>query len=181
MLEPEELWVERGGSIYRVVNVRTLPLVELLDRRGEIRVENDVAVLTVDRPIPGVGADGIVPVDGAKNGDKVFMLGLQPVRGGAWLREDDLGTYGSGTPAEVANVSAVCEIGDGKLHKRRARAYWLAECGMVGGASGGPVIVERSGEYWLLGVVSTVNCTLNQNGIAPAETIERLLFKTKED
>lgn len=179
VLEPEGLWVERGSEVYRVIKVRTLPLVEVFDRDGVIRIENDVAVLTVDRPIPGPGAVGVVPVEETNKGDRVFMLGLQPMRDGAWLREEDLDKYGSAAPVEADKVPAFCDIGDGKLHKRRARSYWLAECGMVGGASGGPVMVENSGEYWLVGVVSTVNRTLDQNGIASVETIERLLFETK--
>lgn len=178
LLEPEDLWVERGSDVYRVMNVRTLPLVEVFDRDGVIRIENDVAVLTVDRPIPGPGAAGVAPVEETNSGGRVFMLGLQPMRGGAWLREEDLDMYGAAAPAEVGTVPAFCDVGNGRLHKRRARSYWLAECGMVGGASGGPVMVENSGEYWLVGVVSTVNRTLDRNGIASVEAIERLLFET---
>lgn len=136
----------------------------------------DVAVLIMDRPIPGpaVRLGHALPVHGL-----VTTAGLQPIdTDGTLLRgtsADDRptpkGVEGPvikirSRPSGCVHQASSIEVGDNRLN---------VGCGLVPGASGGGLFAEFGGELVLLGVISTVGVDMSYNGLAPMTAIHELL------
>ena len=49
-------------------------------------------------------------------------------------------------------------------------------CGLIPGASGGGLFVERDGELMLAGIISTVDHNLTYNGLVPLAALRQLLL-----
>jgi hypothetical protein len=148
----------------------------------------DVAVIETDTYF-NFGANGFAPLPstGSWSAYGLQRVGLDGVR----LAADEIGpavceVYDCSAEPEVRrhqdriarferHVTAGCTGDIAGVEHRRDDAFNV-DCGMVPGASGGPVVVRTdNGRILLVGVVSTVNSALTYNGIAPAIRLEDLL------
>lgn len=167
-----DLRVERGDTRYDIESV-------LVNWTWGPKMDsaNDVAILVMSEEVPGPG----VLVADHYAGSAATMIGFQPLKGdGTWLRGknyDDLVHPKDASPGitYVESTPAACSVSSGDV-KWTKQATWDLPCGMVPGASGGPVVVrESNGEFTLVGVISAVNFSLSRNFIAPLEKVRTLL------
>jgi hypothetical protein len=136
----------------------------------------DAAVLIMDRPIAGPAATlgETLPVRGL-----VTLAGFQPIdTDGTLLRgksasdlPDPKGFDGGvieiqSRPSGCVDRASSIEIGPDQLRLR---------CGLIPGASGGGLFVERGARHVLLGITSNVDVQLTVNGLAPLATVHELL------
>ena len=136
----------------------------------------DAAVLIMDRAIPGRAATvgHTLPTHGL-----VTVAGLQPIdTDGTLLR----GTSYDDRPTPKGVTGAVVEIEslpsgcvDRPSSIEIAVHQLKVGCGLVPGASGGGLFVERGGRLVLLGVISTVGFDLSYNGLTPLAAVHELL------
>lgn len=168
-----DLRVEREGNRYDIAEV-------LVDWNWgpEMDSANDVAVLVMSEQVPGPKVSISDEYQVAKPS---IMVGYQPLDGdGTWLRGenyDDL-VHAKGSASGIVNITstpAACTAAPGEVSRTKSMT-WDFPCGMVPGASGGPVLVESgSGNYALVGVISAVNYSLTRNFIAPVDKVHALL------
>ena len=136
----------------------------------------DAAVLVLDRIIPGPSATlgDAVPADGLAT-----LAGLQPLdTDGSLLRGTryDNRPHPSGATGVVTRIRSAavgCESPVTALEITESQ--WRMPCGLIPGASGGGLFVERSGELFLVGIVSTVAADLAYNGLVPLDAVHELL------
>ena len=79
----------------------------------------------------------------------------------------------SGTRVVRPYAPAACVASASDLDVSDARV--LVPCGLVPGASGGGLYVERNGEQVLVGILSTVTADLSTNGVVPLASLHELL------
>lgn len=119
--------------------------------------------------IQRIGLDGqrLVPEDNGPSVCSVYDCSLEPeIR----RHQNDIATFHKGVAYCAGDVDGV---------DRHDDAFWV-NCGMVPGASGGPVVVYlNTGETVLVGTISTVNQQHTLNGVAPASHIDDLYNKAR--
>ncbi len=164
-----DLRVERSGVRYEVLEV----YVDMSWKDG-VRPQDDVAVLVMESPIPGPGlhlADSFEPDQSAT------LVGFQPSGKGTWLRGSDYDSHSemmSTSYANHATAPAACSI-PATSFRWSKNDHWWVPCGMVPGASGGPLIAAGVDGPTLVGVTSSVDFKLESNGVAPVEKVQYLL------
>jgi hypothetical protein len=135
----------------------------------------DVAVLIFDEEVPGPSAQ---LGDAIPTGGSVVLAGLQPLdTDGSLLRgtrhDDRPRPRGStGGVVEIESAPAGCVRGADDVD---AAVEVHVPCGLIPGASGGGLFIERGGDVILVGVVSTVSANLQFNGVAPVTAVHELL------
>jgi Trypsin len=141
----------------------------------------DAAVLIMDRAIPGPAAilGDDLPTDGL-----LTLAGMQPIdTDGTLLR----GTSSDDSPTPKGVTGGVVEIASlptGCVD--RASSIDIAsdrltiDCGLVAGASGGGLFVERNGGLVLVGIISTVSVDLSSNGLTPLAAVHELLNHARQ-
>jgi len=164
-----DLRVERSGVRYDVLEV----YVDMSWKDG-MQSKDDVAVLVMESPIPGPGlhlADSFEPDQAAT------LIGFQPSDGGSWLRGTDYDSHSALMSARqrfLPAVTAACSI-TATSFKWSKNSHWWIPCGMVPGASGGPLVIAGVHGPTLVGVASSVDFELESNGVAPVEKVQYLL------
>ncbi|HEX4983032.1 MAG TPA: trypsin-like peptidase domain-containing protein [Ilumatobacteraceae bacterium] len=136
----------------------------------------DVAVLVMDRVIPGPSAllGESVPAHGT-----LTLAGYQPLdTDGSLLRGARYGDrplpQGAGTgvvtietaPAGCVNLATAARTHDTSVS---------FPCGLIPGASGGGLFANHDGHLVLVGITSTVSLDLTTNGLAPMAAVHELL------
>ena len=163
--------VLRDGVSYRPVSVLVGPGYQ--EAPGP---SVDVAVLVMDRVIPGPSAvlGDRVPAHGT-----VTLAGFQPLdTDGSLLRG---ARYGDRPPPRGAadGVVTVETAPAGCVNRAsaaRARGTSVSfPCGLIPGASGGGLFASHDGHHVLVGVTSTVDLDLTTNGLAPMAAVHELL------
>jgi hypothetical protein len=159
-------------------HIRYSPVAVLVDTDYHERPSAvlDAAVLIMAQVIPGPAAQlGSALPD---SGD-VTLAGFQPIdsdgsllRGGT-VHEHPLPKGASGTRVVRPYAPAACVASASDLDVSDARV--LVPCGLVPGASGGGLYVERNGEQVLVGILSTVTADLSTNGVVPLASLHELL------
>jgi hypothetical protein len=135
----------------------------------------DAAVLVMDQGIPGPSATlaDRLPTEGT-----VTVAGLQPLdTDGSLLR----GTRSDNRPSrrgvehgimiQAAPAGCVHAASDVEITHHQVNV----PCGLIPGASGGGLFVERNGELMLAGIISTVAYDLTYNGLVPLAALRHLL------
>jgi hypothetical protein len=136
----------------------------------------DVAVLVMAEPIPGPSA---TPGDSLPEDGRVTLAGFQPLDSdGSLLRGTRYDnrprpTVTSGNIVEIESAAAGCigQVSDVQILDDQMKV----PCGLIPGASGGGLFVERDGDLILIGVISTVAYDLSFNGVAPFAAVRELL------
>lgn len=168
-----DLRVERGDVRYDIEAVIVDTSVSLRDDDGGVRPDRDGALLVMREPVPGPGVD---LVDTGDRIEDVVLIGYQPVgANGTFARP---ATYQGRRAADDASIllartAAACRV-RWKDVARRDQALILP-CGMIPGASGGPVIGHGKDGNRLVGILSSVNHDLTRNGITPVNVLLGLL------
>lgn len=151
------------GESYRVVRAMVretgVPLSEMKDWR------NDAAVLVL----------------GTSLGDGVLLGESDDIASGgvlvAYQRVDADGRFYRGSPTVKAGFSefvpASCRFPGRQI--RIVDGYLVVPCAMQPGGSGGPVLSQIGGEYFLVGVLSSLAEDYSYNNVAPVATIKDLL------
>jgi hypothetical protein len=157
---------------------RTWATAVLVDVRyqSEPSPRLDAAVLVMERPLRGPAArlGSTVPIDGV-----LTLAGYQPVdHDGALLRgtspEDRPSPGGAaGGVLVIDSAPAGCDAPAASLYSSPGRA--IVRCGLIPGASGGPLLARVGDELVLVGIVSTVTGDLSANGVVPLASLHRLL------
>jgi len=162
--------VVRDGVLYRSVSV----LVDTRYHDNPI-VELDAAVLVLEEIIPGPSAQlgSALPDRGW-----VTLAGFQQIdEHGALVRPDATGQtapkLGVGTPIDQSIHPAGCVESVQSLTVTAARV--TVPCGLVPGASGGPLLSIDNGELVLVGILSTVSNHYTANGVVPLDSLHELL------
>jgi len=179
--------VVRDGVLYAAVGV-------LVDTayHDDPRVGLDAAVLIMEQAIPGPSArvGSSFPDTG-----QVTLAGFQRVDGdGALMRVIDPNSQpapkraaGSGTDRRPFRAAGCVESVE-SLVVSSARV--TVHCGLVPGASGGPLLTVDNGELVVVGVLSSVTTDLSANGVVPLDSLHELLehperyehkFETSDD
>jgi hypothetical protein len=174
--------VDNAGDLTAVTVVRDgmkfSPRAVLVDPRyhDAPSPHQDAAVLIMDRPIPGPAAilGDSLPTDGL-----VTLAGFQPIdTDGTLLRGTSY--YDRPTPKGVTGgVVEIASLPTGCVD--RASSIEIAsdrltiDCGLVPGASGGGLFVERDGGLVMLGIIATVGVDLSFNGLTPLAAVHELL------
>lgn len=151
------------GEFYRVVRVMVretgVPLSEMKDWG------NDAAVLILDTSLEDgvlLGGSG----DSASGGVLV-----------AYQRVDAYGRFYRRPPTVTAGFSefvpASCRFPGRRI--RIVDGHMVVPCAMQQGGSGGPVLSQIGGEYFLVGVLSSVAEDFSYNNVAPVAAIKYLL------
>jgi hypothetical protein len=136
----------------------------------------DAAVLVMDQDIPGPSATlaDRLPTEGL-----VTVAGLQPLdTDGSLLR----GTRSDNRPSprgfehgiikiQAAPAGCVHPASDVEITPHHVNM----PCGLIQGASGGGLFVERNGDVRLAGIISTVAHDLSYNGLVPLSALRQLL------
>jgi hypothetical protein len=164
-------FVERYGVRYRAAKVLVDP--RYVDRPVP---ELDAAVIVLSESIPGPSArlGETLPTEGP-----VTLAGLQEIdTDGSLLRgtgpHDVVVPKGaSGTQIKVDVRPTGCVESIGTIEVTEARL--TVHCGLIPGASGGGLYVERDGGIELVGIVSTVNADISANGVVPLTSLHELL------
>jgi hypothetical protein len=164
-------FVERYGVRYRAESVLVDP--RYVDRPVP---ELDAAVIVLSQAIPGPSArlGDTLPTEGL-----VTLAGLQEIdTDGSLLRgtgPHDVvvpkGATGTHREVEVRPTGCVESIGTIVVTEARLTVH----CGLIPGASGGGLYVERNGGIELVGIVSTVNGDISANGVVPLSSLHELL------
>lgn len=163
-----DLRVEHEGTRFDVVEAYVDMQVAALPHP-----EDDVAILVLDRQIPGADLE-IAPFFDGKLDTK--LIGYQPSTGrGSWLRGKDYASHSDSLPMSFVTRPAVCKVPAGTARWVKDPGIWSVPCGLVPGASGGPLVAIIDGKSALVGVASTVNKSLTHNGIAPLAKVHELL------
>lgn len=171
-----DLRVERGDVRYDIESVIVDTSVSLRDGDGGVRPDRDGALLVMREPVPGPGVDLVDTWDRIED---VVIVGYQPVgANGTFSRP---ATYQGRRAADDASIllartAAACRA-RWKDAIRSDRALVLP-CGMIPGASGGPVIEHGKDGNRLVGILSSVNYDLTRNGITPVNVLLGLLADT---
>jgi len=151
------------GESYRAVRAMVwetgVPLSEMKDWR------NDAAVLVLD----------------TSPGDGVLLGELGDIASGgvlvAYQRVDAAGRFYRGSFSTKADYSrfvpASCRFSGRQI--RIVDGYLVVPCAMQPGGSGGPVLSQIGGEYFLMGVLSSLAEDDSCNNVAPVATIKNLL------
>lgn len=163
--------VVRNGIRYPAVAV--LVNTEYADHPRE---EIDAAVLIMAQVIPGPSAQlGIaLPTSG-----EVALAGFQPIDSdGSLLRghgPDDHPRPKGATGTQISNPyePAGCVVSVDALKVSAARV--TVPCGLIPGASGGPLFTEVDGRLVLVGILSTVTADQSTNFIVPLAAVHELL------
>lgn len=165
-----DLRVERSGVRYDVLEV----YVDM-SWKNKFSSKDDVAVLVMKSPVLGPGlhlADSFEPDQPAT------LVGLQPAAFGTWLRGIDYDSHIKlmSTKSSWTNntIPTACDISATSFRWSK-KDHWWVPCGVVPGASGGPLIAAGVNGPTLVGVVSSVDFNLEYNGVAPVEKIQYLL------
>lgn len=130
----------------------------------------------MDQDIPGPSAHlaDRIPTEGL-----ITVAGLQPL--------DTDGSLLRGTRPHNRPLPRGVNGGIIKIHSAPAGCVHLASeaeithhkvtvpCGLIPGASGGGLFVERDGETMLAGIISTVAGDLTYNGLVPLTALRQLL------
>ena len=163
--------VLRDGVVYTPVSVLVNPAYH--KSPGPLL---DAAVLVMDQILPGPSATlgDEFPSDGL-----VTLAGFQPLdTDGSLLRGtryDNLplpkGATGGVVRTNTAAVGCVRLASDAEISDDQVRL----PCGLIPGASGGGLFVERNGEQILVGIISTVAADLSFNGLVPLAALHKLL------
>ena len=163
--------VVRDGVVYRSTSV----FVDTRYHDNPI-VELDAAVLVLEEIIPGPSAQlGLaLPESGW-----VTLAGFQPIdEHGALVRPDETTGQtapkpGVGRPVDEAIHPAGCVESVQSLTVTAVRV--TVPCGLVPGASGGPLLAIDNGELVLVGILSTVANQYTTNGVVPLDSLHELL------
>jgi hypothetical protein len=136
----------------------------------------DAAVLVMDQPIPGPSATvgDVLPAVGL-----VTLVGFQPLdtdgkllRGTRYNnRPQPKGTTGGVVVIKKAPAGCVQPVSNLKITDTKV----IVPCGLIQGASGGGLFVERNGEHILVGITSTVSPDLTYNSVTPLAALHDLL------
>jgi len=163
--------VLRDGIAYTPVSVLVNP-----EYHAKPGPQLDAAVLVLDKPIPGPSArlGDILPAKGL-----VTLAGFQPLdTDGSLLRGTRYdnrplprGTTGGVVTINTAAAGCVEPVSDLEISDAQVKV----PCGLIPGASGGGLFVERNGEYILVGITSTVAPDLTYNGLVPLAVVHDLL------
>lgn len=175
-----DLRVERDGIRYDISSVlfdwSWHPRPGSATSTATIDATNDVAILVLKESIPAPGVSIATQFSGSA---PITMIGFQPLQaGGDWLRGSSYDSVVKSLGTSASNSSsrpAACTSAPAEF-RRTEQASWLVPCGMIPGASGGPVVVSTpAGGYSLVGVISGVNLSLTKNYVAPVEKVHTLL------
>jgi hypothetical protein len=164
--------VERDGVEYFPVSIVVNPSYH--NSQGPLL---DAAVLVMDQDISGPSA---TLADSFPNEGLVTVAGLQPLdTDGSLLR----GTRWDNRPLPRGATHGVIEIHTapaGCVHPASDAEITHDQvnvpCGLIPGASGGGLFVERDGELMLAGIISTVDRNLTYNGLVPLAALRQLLL-----
>lgn len=168
-----DLRVERGDVRYDIQAVLVDTSVSLRDEDGGVRPDRDGALLVMREPIPGPGVD---LVDTGDRIEDVVLIGYQPV--GANKTFVRPATYQGRRAADDASIllartAAACRARwEDVTHRDQTL---ILPCGMIPGASGGPVIGHGRNSSRLVGILSSVNRDLTRNGVTPVNALLGLL------
>lgn len=163
-----DLRVEHNDTRFNVVEVYLDMEVSPLPHP-----EDDVAILVLDRQVPGAKLEVASSFDGKIDAK---LIGYQPSTGwGSWLRGEDYSSHRENLPTSFVARPAVCKVPAGSAEWVKDPGIWSVSCGFVPGASGGPLVAVIDGKPALVGVASTVNKKLTHNGIAPLAKVLELL------
>lgn len=138
-------------------------------------VELDAAVLIMEQVIPGPSAQlGLSLPDRGR----VTLAGFQPVKGvGTSVKVSEPIGPAPERASETAILRALrpegCEVSVESLVVSATRV--TVPCGLVPGASGGPLLAAENGGLVVVGILSTVTVDLSANGIVPLESLHELL------
>jgi hypothetical protein len=163
--------VVRDGIRYPAVAV--LVNTEYADHPRE---EIDAAVLVLAQVIPGPSAQ--VGTSLPTSGD-VALAGYQPIDSdGSLLRGHGPNDHprpkgATGTQVRTPYEPAGCVVSVDALKVGAARV--TVPCGLIPGASGGPLFTEVDGKLVLVGILSTVTADLSTNFIVPLAALQELL------
>jgi hypothetical protein len=163
--------VVRDGIRYPAVAV--LVNTEYADHPRE---EIDAAVLVLAHAIPGPSAQ--VGTALPTSGD-VALAGYQPIDSdGSLLRGHGPNDHprpkgATGTKVSTPYEPAACVVSVDALKVGAARV--TVPCGLIPGASGGPLFTEVDGKLVLVGILSTVTADLSTNFIVPLDALHELL------
>jgi hypothetical protein len=136
----------------------------------------DAAVLVMDRAIPGAAATlgDTLPTQGL-----VTLAGFQPIDTDGTLlrgtRYDDRPTPKGVTGGVIKIESLPSGCVDRASSIEIAADQLKVGCGLIPGASGGGLFVERDGRLVLLGIISTVSFDLSYNGLTSLAAVHELL------
>jgi len=164
-----DLRVERSGVRYDILEV----YVDMSWKDGT-QSKDDVAVLVMESPIPG---PSLHLSNSFEPNQSATLIGFQPSGGGSWLRGADYDSHSelmSTSYASHATVPAACSLAATSF-KWSKNGHWWIPCGMVPGASGGPLVIAGVNGPTLVGVASSVDFKLESNGVAPVEKVQYLL------
>lgn len=161
----------RDGVLYPAASV----LVDL-DYHDDPSVELDAAVLVMDEVIPGPAArvGSSLPDRG-----QLTLAGFQRTDGaGALMRVIDPNDQpapkrAAGSPVDRPWGPAGCVTSVESLVVSSGRV--TVPCGLVPGASGGPLLAVDNGEFVVVGILSTVTTDLSANGVVPLDSLLELL------
>lgn len=136
----------------------------------------DAAVLVMDQYIPGASATlaNEFPTEGL-----VSTAGLQPLdtdgsllRGTRWdSRPLPRGVKHGIIRSHTAAAGCVHPASEAEITPDQVNV----PCGLIPGASGGGLFVDRNGELMLAGIISTVAPDLTYNGLVPLTALRQLL------
>ena len=163
--------VLRDGVSYTPVSVLVGPRYQEAPGPGV-----DVAVLVMDRVIPGPSAllGERVPAHGT-----LTLAGFQPLdTDGSLLRGARYGDRPVPRGARNGVVTIVSAPAGCVNTAAAARAHGASvkfPCGLIPGASGGGLFASQDGHLVLVGITSTVDLDLTTNGLAPMAAVHELL------
>ena len=170
------------GDVTAVTVVRDgvehLPRAVLVNRRYHDTPgpHLDAAVLVMDQAMPGAAATlgNTLPTQGL-----VTLAGLQPIDTDGTLlrgsRYDDRPTPKGVTGGLIEIQSLPTGCVDRASSIAIAANQLNVGCGLIPGASGGGLFIERDGRLVLLGIISTVGFDLSYNGLTPLAAVHELL------
>jgi len=165
-----DLRVERDGIRYDISEV----LVDTV-QTGRFNPAVDVAILVLHEPVEGpklLLADSFTPEETAT------LIGYQPSSSnGSWLRGSTYSSHQDRMSSDLKNhvpMPAACSLSDTDFKWSKNHHWWIS-CGMVPGASGGPLVKPTPSGPALVGVTSSVDFELKFNGVAPVSKIHSLL------
>jgi len=165
-----DLRVERDGIRYDISEV----LVDTA-KTDRFNPAADVAILVLHEPVEG---PGLLLTDSFTPEETATLIGYQPSSSeGSWLRGLTYSSHQDHMSSILKNhvpMPAACSLSDTDF-KWSKNQHWWVSCGMVPGASGGPLIKSTPSGPALVGVTSSVDFELKFNGVVPVSKIHSLL------